>query len=194
VGHAAGYGLALHALASRETHDVIVMNLVEDEPIRGHLLDVDGRPVGDATVEPLTLFDSTEAWVDEFIASAKGKPLYMAWVFPRQQFERDAPSREGAVFHVKSSASVPSAVIPPVKTGADGRFELKGLGRDRHVYLRIFGPHVATSIESVVTRPIKPIAFQFHEVYGSQFDRVAAPSVPPRDWSATRRPASQLPA
>jgi hypothetical protein len=37
---------------------------------------------------------------------------------------------------------------------------------------------VATTIESVVTRPIKPIPFQFREVYGSQFERVAAPSVP----------------
>ena len=173
-----GYGLALHPFYLRDKSDAIVMNLVEDETIRGRLIDVDGRPVRDGTVEPLTLFDSTPAWVDEFIASIKDKPMYISWVYPRQMFQGDAPSQERAVFRVKSAAAVPHVLIPPVKTDADGRFELKGFGRDRHVYLKISGPRLTTTYDSVVTRAIKPIAFQFREVYGSQFERVASPSVP----------------
>jgi beta-lactamase regulating signal transducer with metallopeptidase domain len=173
-----GYGLALHPFSLRGKSDAIVMHLVEDDPIRGHLLDVDGRPVRDATVEALTLYDSTPAWIEAFIASAKDKPTSMSWRFSQRQTQDDAPSREGAVLRVKASADVPHVLIPPVKTGADGRFELRGLGRDRYVYLRVSGTRVATTLESVVTRPIKPIPFQFREVYGSQFERVAAPSVP----------------
>jgi beta-lactamase regulating signal transducer with metallopeptidase domain len=172
------YGLAFRPFSLRGKGDAIVMNLVPDEPVRGHLIDVDGRPVRDARVEPITLRDSTAAWVDEFIASAKDKPVYTSWVYPGRTGDDEAPGRERAVFRVKASASIPGSLIPTVKTRADGRFEIAGLGGDRHVDLKISGPRVATTVEGVVTRPIKPIVFQFREVYGSQFERVAAPSVP----------------
>ncbi len=173
-----GYGLAFRPFSLRAKSDAIVMNLVEDEPVRGHLIDVDGRPLRDARVEPITLRDSTPAWVDEFIASAKDKPHYMSWVYPDRAREDEGSSRDRAVLRVKASASIPSSLIPAVKTNADGRFEIKGLGRDRHVDLRISGPHVVTTVDGVVTRRIKPIAFEFREVHGSQFERVTAPSVP----------------
>ncbi len=174
----AGYGLALHPVLPAEKTDAIVMNLVDDEPIRGHIIDLEGRPLRDVRVEVVIVYDSTAAWVDQFIASAKDKPVYIHWFLPNRSLDENRGGREEAVFRVKAVASVSEALIPAQKTNADGRFEIQGIGRDRHVYLKISGPRMATFVASVVTRPIKPIPFRFHETLGSQFEHVASPSVP----------------
>ena len=153
------------------------MNLVDDEPIRGHMIDLEGRPVRDVRIEVVIVYDSTAAWVDQFIASAKNKPRYIHWFLPNRSLDDNRGGREEAVFRVKAVASVSEALIPLQKTNADGRFEIQGIGRDRHVYLKISGPRMATFVASVVTRPIKPIPFRFHETLGSQFEHVASPSV-----------------
>jgi beta-lactamase regulating signal transducer with metallopeptidase domain len=173
-----GYGLALHPLMPAQNSDPIDLHLAEDEPIRGNIINLEGRPIRDARIEVITFYDSTAAWVDEFIASAKDKPLYIGWLFPNRSLGENRGGREEAVFRVKSVASVSEALIPPQKTNSDGRFEIQGIGRDRHVYLKISGPRMATFVASVVTRPIKPIPFEFQETFGSQFERVASPCVP----------------
>jgi hypothetical protein len=73
-------------------------------------------------------------------------------------------------------------MLPSAVTDADGRYEIRGLGRDRLVGLRIVGPQIAASLERVVTRPMKTVHVHVrnasHTFYGSGFEYVAAPSVP----------------
>ena len=84
-------------------------------------------------------------------------------------------------------------MIPPVTTGADGRFRLAGIGRERAAEIFIDGPDLASSLMVVVTRPIaKPLlipAFAPSAVkdrmantwddlmmFGDRVDHVAGPS------------------
>lgn len=48
-------------------------------------------------------------------------------------------------------------LIPPVPTAADGRFEMRGIGRERLADLRLEGPTIATQIITVMTRSSQTI-------------------------------------
>src|SRR5262249_52249364 len=63
------YGLAVHPLADGEKSAPIVMNLGDDEPIRGRILDLEGQPVRDARVEIIKYFDTTTPWVEQWLTS-----------------------------------------------------------------------------------------------------------------------------
>ena len=158
-----GYGVALVQLDSVEGNEQIVMNLAEDEPIRGHLIDLEGRPIRDARVEVLRFSDPTAAAIDQWLASLQG-------VKPEYRKNPGVPS--------KSSDWVPDGLLASVKANSDGRFELKGVGHDRNVTLRISAPQVTTILAYVLTRPMKPIQFKYFEIFGSQFERIVPPSVP----------------
>src|SRR5262249_55469746 len=74
-----------------------------------------------------------------------------------------------------------------VTTGADGRFEIKGVGRERVASLRVDGPTVATRRVKAMTRPGGVIRLPADKdyrdgravtYYGAAFDHVAAPTKP----------------
>jgi hypothetical protein len=62
-----------------------------------------------------------------------------------------------AIVPPPAKASVSETLVPAVKTDSDGRFELRGLGRDRLIALRVSASRAATIFASVLTRPIKSI-------------------------------------
>jgi hypothetical protein len=78
-------------------------------------------------------------------------------------------------------------LFPPVTTGADGRFVVKGIGRERIVQLRIEGPTIATQEVEVMTRASETIQLpeardqpkgQMVAYYGANCEFLAAPSRP----------------
>ncbi len=159
-----GYGLALVPLESLEQNQPIVIKLADEQPIRGHLLDLEGRPIRDAKVQGLDYTETNSSAVDQFVAKAlETKPdFHQDSLFPQ--------NREMAI--------APALVLPPVKTDADGHFELRGVGRDRMLELRILAPKIAATMVTVLTRPIKPVDLRFRKLFGSQFECVTPPSVP----------------
>src|SRR5580698_1047115 len=171
-----GYGLTPYHLAPAEKSGPIEISLVDEEPIRGRILDLQGQHVRDARVEIVRYFDTTTPCVEQWLASARR-------VTPGQTFfnftrEEPKPDRREPILRIKSAESVSDVLMPAVKTNAEGRFEIKGVGRDRLVDLVISGPRITTIEASILTRPLRPIPFKFHEISGSQFERVAPPSVP----------------
>ena len=81
-----------------------------------------------------------------------------------------------------------SMLIPPVKTGSDGRFQLRGAGRERIVSILIQGPKIQTRVLQVMTRvgPSKSIRFPRPQpgqmalntdilIYAIGFEHVAGP-------------------
>jgi hypothetical protein len=75
------------------------------------------------------------------------------------------------------------ASFPPVVTDAEGRFEIKGVGRERLVHLVMEGPTIAREHLSAYTRPGKTIhaaGFAYNPggyrltYYGANFDHTAA--------------------
>ncbi|HEV8000467.1 MAG TPA: M56 family metallopeptidase, partial [Planctomycetaceae bacterium] len=173
-----GYGLALHPLLPTEMTGPIVMCLVSDEPIRGRILDLEGRPVPEARVEVINYTDTTPAWIDQWLASFSEEMTGTRIVFPEQPLDEARSSRTEAVLRIKSKVLFSDVLVPVVKTRSDGRFEIQGLGRDRVIGLAISGPHIVTTGASVLTRTIKPLRFRGGEFRGSQFERVVSPSVP----------------
>jgi hypothetical protein len=73
------------------------------------------------------------------------------------------------------------AGLPSAVTDAAGKVELRGLGRERLVLLKIVGPGIAAAKLYALTHPMKTIEFdrgfpkRVFSIYGSEFDYIAEP-------------------
>ena len=114
---APGFGMTWVSAESLLKKDEALFKLVRDDvPIRGRILDQQGRPVSGVAV------------------------------FSREVIELDERSREtslnrGEMGKAVSQYSGPSW-IEPRTTDSEGRFEIRGVGRDRVVRLEFRGPNV----------------------------------------------------
>src|SRR5207244_2242186 len=145
---AEGYGCDwVHVGPAKEE---LTLRLVKDVPIRGRILDLDGRPVAGAKLKV------TSVWVP------KGDDLRSYLEAVRQGDHRYA-------FAKRWDGSLPgqSAVLT---TGADGRFRLTGVGRERVVHFHLEGPAIATESLKVVTRAAEKVEGpEGTRVYGASF-------------------------
>ncbi|HJT77268.1 MAG TPA: sigma-70 family RNA polymerase sigma factor [Gemmataceae bacterium] len=169
VASADGYGLALSGGAA-PSGGVTLRLARDDVPIRGRILDVNGRPIRGVTVR-----------VDSLGVPAGGD--LSPWLAALRDNPQDGYGIEERFLQPVSFPDAPSP-FPVVTTDADGRFQLRGVGRERVVALTLRGPTIALTQVSVRTRPGKPIkaaAFRYNPggdrltYYGATFDHVATP-------------------
>ncbi len=141
VAWAPGFGPAWpEALAKDVTEDKPLELVRDDVPITGRVVDLEGRPVGEASIRvqmvecPLST-EAVDRWLEEAVRPpAGGKP----------------PDH-----YLPTKSQLPGcepAVSKPVTTDRDGRFRLTGLGRDRLAILDIRGPSIAFRRVNVITR------------------------------------------
>lgn len=144
VASAEGFGPAL--LSAWDEGDAAVGRLARDDvPIRGRVIDRQGRPVLGAEVVVETIFwNPGESVVDEWVEAMK-KPRPAEASPPNSPYWNWACGHAAAIF------------FPPVATGDDGRFIIRGVGRDRPVHLRIQGGTLRPNRYTVVTREMPPI-------------------------------------
>ena len=162
--------------------DALKLELVADEPVRGRVLDIDGCPRGGVAVEVVSMHLGSSHKLDE----------WMHTVETDESGELIAP-----VFGKSNSANLTSYQplmnqivriapnqFPTVQTDSEGRFELRGLGRDRQVELRVVQAELASSAISVLTRPTRPIRTRVstlmgrgERLYGSEFEYIASPGL-----------------
>jgi RNA polymerase sigma factor (sigma-70 family) len=141
VAAAEGHGFAWARVRPGASGDLTLRLVKDDEPIRGRVLDLEGKPVVGATVRI----------EDELLVPAGGA---------------DLTSLHSAAF---------ATLFPAVKTGADGRFQVPGVGRERVAALRVEGPTIATQQVKAVARPAgKAVA----QPRGVPFDLLAVPTRP----------------
>jgi RNA polymerase sigma factor (sigma-70 family) len=138
----------------------LTLRLVKDVPIRGRILDPDGRPVTGAR---LTV---------EFLGAPRGDDL--------GEYLKERRKGFGLMYAKVWNGSLPGS--PAVlTTGADGRFTLTGAGRERIVFFRIEGPGIASSSLDVMTRVADTVTGpDGQKVYGASFEYVALASRPIR--------------
>ena len=104
----------------------------DDEPIRGQVLDINGQPVAGAT---LTLFE----------AYAGDAGTLDAWLSATRLKEADFYSTRESTPYFMNGPQLRS-LITPATTDKDGRFTLRGVGRERVVRLLLEGPGIQTDL------------------------------------------------
>jgi RNA polymerase sigma factor (sigma-70 family) len=142
----------------------------DDVPVTGRVVDLQGQPVAGAVVRVHALKAPREGTLDKWLEAVKSGADGM-------RDERD---------HLTMFAHIDLPhCFPPVETDREGRFEIKGIGRERVAALIIEAPAVETREVNVVTRPgVKavstrrdgdPLGDERLFYYPPKFDHAAAP-------------------
>jgi beta-lactamase regulating signal transducer with metallopeptidase domain len=180
-----GYGVAMSYPFNPARKRPLELRLVEDEPVRGRVLDLQGRPVAGARLDVRRMCCSTRRLVDRWLTALPPNPVFAGYGSINDD---EAPFMYGVgssrTPHFPGNIAGPSpAVIPTTSTDADGRFEIHGLGRDRLIFFKLSGPAIAATELRVLTRPIKTIRFErlvgsaVDLIYGPSLEYVAAPGI-----------------
>jgi protocatechuate 3,4-dioxygenase beta subunit len=191
AAEADGYALggASQGFAAGDTEDgptddgrELTVKLVDDQPVEGRVVDLEGRPVAGADVRIEYLFVPKNGDLEPYLRALRD--------------QEDAPDhlRNQYLWHsglhpMRRKHFGEGVVTPPSEatTDAQGRFVLKGIGRDRLVNLRIEGPGIRPLDIHVITRPGEPIRvpnmareprFGMRTFYGASLRLAASPSRP----------------
>ena len=150
------------------------IRLVKDDvPIRGRLIDLQGRPVVGATIQLVGIFWHPSGNLDKWLKGlktakgadpAKGRRGYF-------QTETFRLTRYWASDEIPSM--FPAAVAT---TDRDGRFTIKGVGRERIASLLVSGPRIETFFAFAATRDM-PTVKDDDTYHGSACDLVAGPGL-----------------
>jgi RNA polymerase sigma factor (sigma-70 family) len=174
---AKGFGLDwIDVNAKSESAEITLRLVADDVPIEGRVLDLEGNPVAGATVQVRALskradgkdlagfVETVQKYLKEGTPEFQLGPLDTA--LGKFQWQRLAPA----------GLDVPAEVT----TGADGRYRLTGLGRERVVELAIRGPTIGHSPLHALTRngPAKGWIPGDWGLYGARFDWLASPCKP----------------
>ncbi|HWB13652.1 MAG TPA: M56 family metallopeptidase [Pirellulales bacterium] len=148
-----------------------------NSPIRGRVVDLEGRPVAQARVQVVKMWE----------AAGEGGKLD-AWLADVRVAHDWTQFREAEIEHLRELPL--GKDFADVLTDDTGRFELAAGGEERVVQLRIDVEHIESVFCRAVTRPIEPIRIpgQIRKlalelinplddftVYGSSFEHAAAP-------------------
>ena len=143
----------------------------DDVPIRGRLIDIQGRPVAEAIVQVVGIYRHPSGKLDEWLKALETK--------------KAAYPVEYRTMRSWTADDVPS-LFPTVMTDREGRFTLRGIGRERIASMLVSGPGIETRFEYAATRdmptvkvPNFPRQNQSHQVtyHGDAFDLVAGPGI-----------------
>lgn len=172
VAIAPGFGLNWQKLLDdKQQLRALEIKLVEDVPIEGRIINIEGQPVADATIDVVSIRTSPDDNLDGLIDAWKRDEE------PRLRFA----ARDRLV--TKRLRFPESLGIQFAKTDADGRFRMAGYGRDRWLNATVKGPQIGGGTIIVLTRPkqeVEPLVKQgaFSPTYGSSFEHAAPPGRP----------------
>jgi RNA polymerase sigma factor (sigma-70 family) len=179
---AQGFGFAVAPLSKPAQAADLTLRLVkDDEPIRGRVLTLEGKPIAGVRVSINDLEPYNQA---PLYAPKKGD--LTAWLAALKTQNKDAWELERTYF-TELYCRAPDLVFSPVKTDGDGRFEMRGIGRERLVHLRLEGPTIATQLVSVMTRQKEKVCvpLSVHNpsgesitYYGAAFEVLTQPTKP----------------
>jgi protocatechuate 3,4-dioxygenase beta subunit len=162
VGEGLGFDVAIVGEPGKDGE--LTLRLVKDVPINGRIVDLEGKPVNGAKVR-----------VTDVLAY-KGEDLTEALEVIRK-------GGMGPYFAKSWSGPLPGQAAT-VTTGADGRFRITGLGRERLVRLIVEGPGIRYMRIEAMTRVgeavVNPDPHRQQRIHGATFDHYAEPARPIR--------------
>jgi RNA polymerase sigma factor (sigma-70 family) len=172
---APGYGPARTLETTPDGADLVLRLITDDVPIRGRILDTQGRPIPGVGVHLGGSYEAPAGDVDALLRFG---------TIRQDQLSGDVHTsgwwiKEGNGWTKKT-----------IWTGPDGRFQIDALGRDRLALIEIDGPGIARARLWAMTRPAppstgpRPVPYdpfaypRFDPLRGATFDYVAVPSRP----------------
>lgn len=177
VASAEGYGISVPPMVvgtDWKPVDLTLQLSKDDVPATGRILDLQGQPVAGVRVKVQEISWPLKGDLGPFLHDLREKKLF----YP--------PLREHVGGFVISGLI--STLFPVLTTVADGRFHIKGIGRERLVRLLLEGPSIVTEEVYLTTRPGATIRVPagWHSddsdepfvVHGAGFDHVVAPCKP----------------
>jgi RNA polymerase sigma factor (sigma-70 family) len=135
IAHKEGFGVAGAELPKSGPPADLTLRLVSDSPVRGRVLDTQGKPVAGARVQVVGVLVPRKGRLDDFLATWKHE-----WQM--------AGTQTGDNLHLPLGSLLRT---PP--TDRDGRFAFAGAGAERIVLLQVSGPAIAQDTVYVVNRP-----------------------------------------
>jgi RNA polymerase sigma factor (sigma-70 family) len=160
---AKGYGLDWRDVPLDDAGKELTLRLVKDDvPIEGRILSLEGKPLAGIKVR-----------------------IKAIRAFPRGDLSRALQAQRDGNQIVNSTEvhmlwylhHMPDPSLMAT-TGADGRFRLEGIGRERIVTLNVEGAGIHYSSFNVMTRRGETVRnpYKTSEIYGATFDYLAKPS------------------
>jgi RNA polymerase sigma factor (sigma-70 family) len=176
---AASYGAGWVQVPADGPRDDLTLQLADDDvPITGQVVDLEGKPVPNATLTVLQIRAAPEGDLGPWLEAAKEKGQSLQQGLSFQLEDQYLPRRT-------------TALSPKATTDGEGRFRLTGIGRDRLVRVQLDGPAVVSQRFCVLTRPAKAVEVTelkggpryghprtVTTYYGADFRHVAAPARP----------------
>jgi RNA polymerase sigma factor (sigma-70 family) len=135
LARAEGFGFDFVSLMRSDLGDEIELRLVKDQPIRGRVVDTQGKPVA-----------GVQVWVPEVRVFENGSldPFLTAWKW--RNYQHGPPVGQKNFWW---SAPMP---LFPVTSDKEGRFTVTGAGAERYVVVRLSGAGIAATDIRVVNR------------------------------------------
>ncbi|MCG8648669.1 MAG: transthyretin-like family protein, partial [Pirellulales bacterium] len=141
-----GCGPGWEILGRIKNANSVTLNLVEDLPIQGKVLDQQGRPIVGAEITIVHLYRAANENLDGFLQASRDQPTRL-WLYARDSMYYVSPE---AVLQLRG---VKDQRRPRAKTDTEGRFVLDGFGKERALYATVSGPGITNESFHLVTRP-----------------------------------------
>jgi RNA polymerase sigma factor (sigma-70 family) len=137
-----GFATNQFLMPATNTPAEVTFKLLKDTPIRGKVLDTQGKPVVGASVAVRSIEGFENDSLDDFLAKFQKRPL-----------DGYPPSGKWSVyFEGRNDKPAPGDHPFATKTGPDGKFEIAGVGPERVVHLDLRGPGIANAQVVILTR------------------------------------------
>jgi protocatechuate 3,4-dioxygenase beta subunit len=141
VAMAEGYGPAFLEPAGGDAAPVLRLAR-DDVAIRGRVIDIQGRPVAGTTIQVVGILRPNSGTLDEWLDALKR--------------ERVAYPAQSTMLRSWSGDDLP-ALFPAVVADREGRFMVKGVGRERIAALFVSGPGIETIFVYAATRDMPAV-------------------------------------
>jgi RNA polymerase sigma factor (sigma-70 family) len=135
VARAEGFGIGFRGLVRPDPAKAVELRLVKDNPIRGRILDTQGKPVAGVSVRVKVVADFANGSLDTFLS---------AW---KIRHPMSGLPEGGTYLWTDLVAQVLHAT-----SDAEGRFTIHGPGAERFVNVRVDKPGVADSEYWIINR------------------------------------------
>ena len=170
-----GFGLGWSSSPAADgvdLRDLTIRLTRDDEPIVGTVVDLEGRPVAGAIIREQQILETEDGDLSPWLDVCK---------------QTNGGSQGIEQTYLNRRLWPCGAGLSTATTDAQGRFTIRGVGRERLIRLRVEGPEIATKNIGVLTRRGDPIRVNrgrgnetrlFEIFYGAQFSYAAEPAKP----------------